>query len=750
MKITIELEIEPDEVPLATELISTLRLLTDHVKVETLGAAAVSSARPAASVTSAATAAPSMPALQQPASVTSLPNGAVPQPPAPIQATVHAPTQPQAPPPAPAQVQAAAAPAPAQPAAAAAAAPARPHPAPPAPQPASAGSAPPRPPQQPYQSQLQTFQALVPRLGNPATQEQAVVDIIAVLRSVDESNVDKVFEELVAAYEQCVFQNPEVIPNGVMPYVMLYTRVPDDLRVKMREKLVSKVISTLNRKRPVNVDRSTFFGYADAFACLVKFEAVPMDGAIQTLSRLLMKTDSRCQAVTMLGKTVEYCGDQVVRVPESSLALLWRALGTVTEDTFQYDMHYILNTLHATMAAQSAAGAPAGAHVMAAIPPGQLPAGAARSAAAAAAAPTAAGLPAQTTPTGLTQIGTYNGHTATVFSMYYDAVHGQLFSAAQDGQLICWGPEGIPVGRMDISSHYVCSVSVLPRSGTVVAAAVPNVEEGRPVEGSCLLGFSPPPTLPRVGAWSPRGKLQAPNRGIISFAVPLGDGDVFVMGEDTAASDPSAPVRDIVYVYDATRGTPLDRLTPLRAYAEHTEMVTTAAAWNQNPNVFATAGRDHTVLVWDRRVEGSVGMFGELNPMKGRAEAHSDMVSALDTTENFLLSSCVDSFMCIWDFRQLSMTHGSAVGPVVRMQIDETPILKMAVTGAPHSRLAALSTYRGLHVMDFTNMTAPLTVSIQPPLDSKYQFHDLRWAGGQPVFFAASEASEIVVAGVTF
>ncbi|GLI66711.1 hypothetical protein VaNZ11_010647 [Volvox africanus] len=748
MKITIELEIQPDEVPLATELISTLRLLTDHVKVETHGSAAVPTARPA---TSSATAASSTPGPQQPASATSLPNGALPQPPAPIQANPHAPTQPQAPPPAPAQVQAAAAPAPAQ--AAVAAAPARSQPAPPAPlapQPASAGPPPPRPLPQPYQSQLQAFLALVPRLGNAATQEQAVVDIIAVLRSVDESYVDKVFEELVAAYEQCVFENPEVIPNGVMPYVMLYTRVPDGLRVKMREKLVSKVISTLNRKRPVNVDRSTFFGYADAFACLVKFEAVPMDGAIQTLSRLLMKTDSRCQAVTMLGKTVEYCGDQVVRVPESSLALLWRALGTVTEDTFQYDMHYILNTLHATMAAQSAAGAP-GANAPAALPPGQLPAGVAPLAtAAAAAAPTAAGVPAQTTPTGLTQIGIYHGHTATVFSMYYDAVHGQLFSAAQDGQLLCWGPEGVPVGRMDISSHYVCSVSVLPRSGTVVAAAVPNVEEGRPVDGSCLLGFAPPSTVPRVGAWSPRGKLQAPNRGIISFAVPLGDGDVFVMGEDTAASDPNAPVRDVVYVYDAARGASLDRLTPLRSYAEHTEMVTTAAAWAQNPNVFATAGRDHTVLVWDRRLEGSVGMFGELNPMKGRAEAHSDMVSALDTTENFLLSSCVDSFMCIWDFRQLSMTHGSAVGPVVRMQIDETPILKMAVTGAPHSRLAALSTYRGLHVIDITNMTAPLTVSIQPPMDSKYQFHDLRWAGGQPVFFAASESSEIVVAGVMF
>lgn len=51
--------------------------------------------------------------------------------------------------------------------------------------------------------------------------------------------------------------------------------------------------------------------------------------------------------------------------------------------------------------------------------------------------------------------------------------------------------------------------------------------------------------------------------------------------------------------------------------------------------------------------------------------------------------------MCVWDFRQLSMAHGTAAAQLVKMQIDQQPCLKAAVSGAPHSRLAAISTYQG-------------------------------------------------------
>lgn len=63
-----------------------------------------------------------------------------------------------------------------------------------------------------------------------------------------------------------------------MPYMALYQRLPEDLQPRLRDKLVPRVLKALTRKRPINADRTQFFLYADAFATLVKFEAVAMPG----------------------------------------------------------------------------------------------------------------------------------------------------------------------------------------------------------------------------------------------------------------------------------------------------------------------------------------------------------------------------------------------------------------------------------------------------------------------------------------
>ncbi|PNH07859.1 Sulfite oxidase, mitochondrial, partial [Tetrabaena socialis] len=53
--------------------------------------------------------------------------------------------------------------------------------------------------------------------------------------------------DLAAAFEQLVFDSAEVIgsPAGVMPYMSLYQRLPDDLRLKTRDKMVAKVARIL-------------------------------------------------------------------------------------------------------------------------------------------------------------------------------------------------------------------------------------------------------------------------------------------------------------------------------------------------------------------------------------------------------------------------------------------------------------------------------------------------------------------------
>ena len=55
-----------------------------------------------------------------------------------------------------------------------------------------------------------------------------------------------------------------------------------------------------------------------AFAALVLIEFVPVGGATQTITALLKKPDNRCAAITMLGKTIELCHEQVrCRFPDA-------------------------------------------------------------------------------------------------------------------------------------------------------------------------------------------------------------------------------------------------------------------------------------------------------------------------------------------------------------------------------------------------------------------------------------------------
>ena len=60
---------------------------------------------------------------------------------------------------------------------------------------------------------------------------------------------------------------------------------------------------------------------AEAFAALVLMDFVSIAGATQTIVTLLKKPDNRCAAITMLGKTIELCSDQVRVMSGSRLHL---------------------------------------------------------------------------------------------------------------------------------------------------------------------------------------------------------------------------------------------------------------------------------------------------------------------------------------------------------------------------------------------------------------------------------------------
>ena len=113
--------------------------------------------------------------------------------------------------------------------------------------------------------------------------------------------------------------------------MFLLSRLAEPYRVALRDTLVPAILQFLTVKRPLDCDRRDFFAYAEAFASLVKLDFVSVSGAVTTITTLLQSPDTRCAAITMLGKTVELCLAQLAEKCEpAQLQALRAALANVT------------------------------------------------------------------------------------------------------------------------------------------------------------------------------------------------------------------------------------------------------------------------------------------------------------------------------------------------------------------------------------------------------------------------------------
>ncbi|KAK9838376.1 hypothetical protein WJX81_008030 [Elliptochloris bilobata] len=319
MKVSIELDIEPHEVDLATELINALRQLTDHVRVRSKGGEVAPLQTPAA-----AQHAPPRPAGPQ----ANGPPGFYEEP-----AKAPAPAIPAGFNPAPQRPHVVGPPPPAAPR------PPAPPPAPPPPAPA--------PPQQLDRGQImEGIKQMLRMLEDPDKLPDVTSSMEQLLKSGVMGSPDDALLTLLEAFSNMVF-DPEHVQEGksVVPYMSLLPRLPDEpypFKTKMRDALIPKVLKHLTAKRAVAVDRTEFFAHAEAFASLVQLDFVSIPGAVQTIITLLKKPENRCAAVTMLGKTVEMCYLQLgQRCAPADLAKLQAALTAVSEPLFDYDKQYI-------------------------------------------------------------------------------------------------------------------------------------------------------------------------------------------------------------------------------------------------------------------------------------------------------------------------------------------------------------------------------------------------------------------------
>ncbi|KAL4424471.1 hypothetical protein ABPG77_006409, partial [Micractinium sp. CCAP 211/92] len=314
MRLRVELEVTPEEVPLATELVALLRQLTDHVSVKTTAGNPTS----ANSLASTASFAPSpVPGAVAPPPAAPTPSGS--------SASLHH-----------------AASAPANAGAVAGAAPAAP--------------AITFPPGTPLQQMLLQLIAACEYTEHP---EQIARQLESIFEDPAHGGLAQAFPIFVDVWSSIALNpNLPAEERSAVPFVLLLQSMGQQYREKFRDRIMRDLLKHLTILRPVNANRSEYYVHAEAFAALVSIEIVPIEGAIQTMCTLAKNPEKRGAAVTMLGKTVELAGHIIAeKVSPKTQDMMRATVASITDQEFHYDVEYINGTMGWAPGAAAAAGA---------------------------------------------------------------------------------------------------------------------------------------------------------------------------------------------------------------------------------------------------------------------------------------------------------------------------------------------------------------------------------------------------------
>uniref|UniRef100_A0A7S0S0L2 Guanine nucleotide-binding protein subunit beta-like protein n=1 Tax=Pyramimonas obovata TaxID=1411642 RepID=A0A7S0S0L2_9CHLO len=701
MKLHIEVELSPEEMPLAKELLETLRTLTSHVKINSVENQ--TSAPPAKTQEhSRSIDPPTLPVIQPQQLSMKTPDDAQ-------HGSTQLVQQPQEQRRAGPQVQ----------------------------------LVPPQPVPQVEQVQMET---LIRRLETENLNGPAIVEILMRLpapETTSEATRDQCLAELCTAFVAVVF-DPEMVMRhqSISPFMALLPAIPDFYSQKLRERLVHDAMKQLTVRRQLDAKRTDFFLHAEAFANLVQLKYVATNAMVRTVRTLLAKPDgaNKCAAVTMLGKTVELCYAQLVEEADHNLEALRTDLMAL-EDCFAYDVEYICDSMGwPTQQAHQTGNAE---HTVV-EPISEAPAPAPE---ASSTPPYAAAVP----PKGasLHPVSSYPGHTGVIFAIAVDDAADHLVSSGKDGLLLLRTGGGQEVQRMQIPQHYACAMDVDASRRALYACGV--AKEGKLPPN--ILHF--PLHQGQVGGalWHNPERISSEATNITCIKARPGEGfvtgeTVSVMGKPAVTgvmSATSSGCQERVCFYDVNRGGAFGSLQPLQWYAEHTGILTCLSACPANPHMFLSAARDLTVRVWDFRCDRSVGMLGKPGGT-GIPQAHEQLITCLDASnDNTVLSSSMDKMVAQWDLRSLGSTS-VGMAPVATVNLDEKPVLKVAIGPSAHGLQAAVSTLTGLYLLDLSGSK----IAAKPAArfaDGRNipRYLDIKWSHSRNTLYAAGNDGAVDV-----
>ncbi|EFN58996.1 hypothetical protein CHLNCDRAFT_137639 [Chlorella variabilis] len=599
MRITVTVDVAPEEVPMATELLAVLRQLTDHVSVNMANGGVT----PASQQGPAPAAPPPLPTAPGSARVSPEPGQqqAASRGPSPINS-------------------AAAPPGPLTPASstqsatstAAAAAP---------PPPAPAIQFPPGTPPQ------QQMHALIAQSEYTEHPEALARQLEALLSDPSLGGPAAMFPEFCTIWTS-VALNPNLPAEerSAVPFVMLLQSMGPGFREKFRDYIMRLLLTHLTKPRPVNANRGEYYVHAEAFAALVSIEIVPIDGAIQTMCTLARNPEKRGAAVTMLGKTVELAGHVIAeKVPAATQEAMRATVANITNAEFRYDVEYINSTMGWTQ-------------------------GAAAPAAVAAAGPAAAPSAAPAGPRSLRPVRSIPGaHNEMIFAMAVDSAHQQFVTGGKDMYLQVWTQDGSPVQKLELGDQYISSMDFHPRLNMLLCSCL-----NQATQSLRLGGF----TSGQPNGFAAKGFVAKDDMMAVATVRALPESTGFLTGETVFLDRAQAP---LIRYWDVAAAASFQSLQPTQTFKGHAQIATALRGVAGDANMFVSGDKGGAMLLWDLRSPTHVGTFGAPDPA-GHSMAHNLMVTSIESAGPLVISGSTDKSVALWDIRTLGQPPLAKVG----------------------------------------------------------------------------------------
>lgn len=487
-------------------------------------------------------------------------------------------------------------------------------------------------------------------------------------------------------------------------------------------------MAALTSKREVTVDRQEFFVHAEIFATFVTIQHIKITSAVKTISRMLLAPALRSAGVTMLGKTVELCHDELVKdTSPEAMSQLREALAQVHEHVFIYDRNYVADYLGWQDLLLDTSVLHEAASSEAAHPP-EAAGGATETAPALA---SGGGVPdgssSQQAQAHLSLVAkaSLGGHDSPVLAVAWAPTVGQGISTDRDGTILSWNPGQVSeVNRDKSPTHMFTSVDIMHDSALVLLAGTAKKNDAQ----------APPPVIASYslagGAFTEAGRcpLAGPKLHALSC----------IPGTHKLVTAERVGKHNVCCTYDATRMMGTAAASALQTF--HVDKASLSSICALDSQLFVCGAGDGAVQLWDMRQNGR-----QVQISRPSSQGAKGGISSMSVADTFAAAGSANGSVRVWDIRQPGSKHVQSLSP------DSSAVQCLRLCqGTANAAVATLMGMYFLHDLTSSSSPAVRTVGDASLLSAKgfpgpSAYHDLAWVYPTNVLFAGGEDQRVDV-----